>query len=272
MRRDRELERELAELGSRIEYPPTPDLARAVRRQLEEGDRTPRRGGFGLPTPSARWAAAAALVLLLAVPVLSQAAREMFSGTFVAGPAADGGKPEGVAAESGDAASRASSPERAEEPIGAGMGFGEPITLREARARAGGEPPVLLPRSVELGQPDAVYALGPPSGDGVVLVYRSRPGLPSLGDTGIGLVLTELAGDLESTYLEEAGSMKGFEEASVGGGRGYWVTGGRRLAPPDGRTWRPRASVLLWEREGRALRLEADLPKKEAIRIADSTR
>ena len=269
MRRDRELERELEELGSRIEYPPTPDLARAARRRLEEEGRTPRRGGFWLPPLSARWAAAA-LLLLLAVPVLSLATRETFSGHFVAGPAADGGKPGGVAGEARNAAPRPSAPERAAEPIGAGMGFGEPITLREARARARGDVPVLLPDAMKVGEPDGVYALGPQGG--VALVYRSRPGLPPLGGTGIGLVLTELTGDLESAYLEETGSMKGFEEVSVRGERGYWIPDGRHLAPPDGRTWRPRAGVLLWEREGRALRLEADLPKKEAVRIAESTR
>ena len=266
MRRDRELERELRELGSRIEYPPTPDLARAVRRRLEQGARTPRRRGFELPTPSARWAAAAALLLILAVPVLSPAARETFSGPFVAKPAADGG---GVAVESGDVAPRPSSPQKA-EPIGAGMGFGEPITLREARERGGGDTPVLLPEAMRLGEPDGVYALGSPGG--VALVYSSRPGLPPLGDTGIGLVLTELTGDLESTYLEETGSIARLEAVKVGGERGYWISDGRRLAPPDGSTWHPRAGVLLWEREGRALRLEADFPRKEGIRIAESTR
>src|SRR3712207_7051951 len=33
---DHELERELTEIGARIEYPPTPDLSRAVRRRLDE--------------------------------------------------------------------------------------------------------------------------------------------------------------------------------------------------------------------------------------------
>ncbi len=84
--------------------------------------------------------------------------------------------------------------------------------------------------------------------------------------------MTELPGDLDATYLEEAGSSRGLEEVSVGSGRGYWIPDGRRLAPPDGRTWRPRAGVLLWEREGRRLRLEADLPKREVVRIAESTR
>jgi hypothetical protein len=33
---DRELERELRELGSLIDYPPTPDVARAARNVLDE--------------------------------------------------------------------------------------------------------------------------------------------------------------------------------------------------------------------------------------------
>jgi hypothetical protein len=266
MQRDRDRERELGELGSRIEYPPTPDLARAARRRLEEGDRTPRRGGFGLPPLWARWAAAAALLLFVGIPLLSPAAREMFSGPFVAGPAADGGKPQGAAVESGDAAPRPSSSERA-EPVGANRGFGERITLQEARA--GDDAPILLPEAMDLGAPDEVYALGAPREGGVALVYRSQPGLPPLGDTGIGLLLTEVPGDLESAYLTRSAS--GFEEVKVGGGRGYWYPEGRAPAVV-GSSWHPRAGVLLWEQEGRALRLEADLPKAEAVRIAESTR
>jgi hypothetical protein len=269
MRRDRDLERELEELGARIEYPPTPDLAGAARRRLEEEggqERTPRRGGFGLPPLWARWAAAAALLLFVGIPLLSPVARETFSDWFVAGPAADGGKPRGAAVESGDAAPRPSSSKRA-EPVGANRGFGERITLHEARA--GDDAPILLPEAMDLGAPDEVYALGAPREGGVALVYRSRPGLPPLGDTGIGLLLTEVPGDLESAYLPR--SATGFEEVKVDGGRGYWYPEGR--APPVvGSSWHPRAGALLWEREGRALRLEADLPKAKAVRIAESTR
>jgi hypothetical protein len=271
MRRDRDLERELGELGARIEYPPTPDLAREVRRRLEESgeERTPRRGWFRLPDPTARWAAAAALLLVLAVPVLSPDTREVFSSWFVAGQTADGGGPSGVAVESGDAAPRQSSTEEA-SPIGTNEGFGERITLHEARA--GEEPPILLPEAMKLGAPDEVYALDPPSEGGVALLYRSRPGLPPLGDSGIGLVLTERTGDLESTYFGEIQSVRRLEEVNVSGKRGYWIPDARHLVSPVGRTWHPRADVLLWEQEGRALRLEADLSKREAIRIAESTR
>jgi hypothetical protein len=272
MRRDRDLERELGELGVRMEYPPTPDLAPEVRRQLEEEgaeERTLRRRWSRLPDPVSRWAAAAVLLLVVGVPALSPATRETFSSWFVAGQTSDGGGPSGVAVESGDAAPRQSSSEEAPR-LGSNRGFGERITLREARAAE--DAPILLPEAMRLGAPDEIYALESPIDGGVALVYRSRPSLPPLGDSGIGLVLTERTGGLGSTYFEEARSAKGFEEVNVGGERGYWIPNGSYLTSPVVRAWHPRADVLLWERGGLALRLEADLSKREAIRIAESTR
>ena len=71
---DKEFERELEELGAGIEYPPTPDLARAVGRRLdEEGANTGTRG-FWSRLPNLRWSAAAFL-LIIAVPALSPALR-----------------------------------------------------------------------------------------------------------------------------------------------------------------------------------------------------
>src|SRR5215211_5534651 len=69
---DRELARELRELGALIDYPPTPDIARTVRNALEEAaNDQPRRLRMSFPTM--RWVAvAAAFVLLIAVPTLSQ--------------------------------------------------------------------------------------------------------------------------------------------------------------------------------------------------------
>ncbi len=93
MQPDRDLDRELRDLGPRVEYPPVPDLARSVRGRLET-----ETGGTGLP-PRARpqlwWIAAAALVLLVAVPVVSLAVR----GTGAGGVAVwSGGQEAGEAA------------------------------------------------------------------------------------------------------------------------------------------------------------------------------
>lgn len=94
MRPDRDLDRELRDLGPHVEYPSVPDLAGSVRGRLEAGD-----GGLGSSTrsgPQFWWIAAAALALLVAVPALSLAIQGMDGGAFSAGGGAAGG-----AAESG---------------------------------------------------------------------------------------------------------------------------------------------------------------------------
>lgn len=88
---ERDIERELRELGARIEHPPTPDLARAVRARLEETAPPASRGGFWSRLPHSRWAVAAALALVFLVPALSPAVRDTVGGWFVAGQSADGG-------------------------------------------------------------------------------------------------------------------------------------------------------------------------------------
>src|SRR3990170_4683976 len=89
MQPDRDLERELRELGSHVEYPPTPDLARTVRGRLDEGEEpAPRR--FRLPLPALKWAAAAAVVLIAAAPALSPAMRDTVAGWFEGGQTSTG--------------------------------------------------------------------------------------------------------------------------------------------------------------------------------------
>jgi hypothetical protein len=315
--RERDLERELRELGPQIDYPATPDLANTVRQRLEEGNEG-RTARPGWPTAlSSRWAAAAAvLVLFLAIPILSPAARDALSGLFVAeqgtGGAAQGGAENGGAGggtgddaagrgypeapvmqedTGGDLPASASSassggsedsadsqammedtggdlpgsgtPPQAEGALGQDLGLGKRVTLQEARARVG---TVFLPS--EIGKPDAVYATGP---EGVVLVYRARSYLPPLGETGIGLILTELPGNVRAAYFpEDPRPYAGIEAVGVHGGRGYWAPA-EGSAGPD-RSGGLYANVLLWERDGRALRLESNLPREEVIRIAESVR
>jgi hypothetical protein len=279
---DRDLERELRELGSRVEYPPTPDLARAVRSRLdEEAGSAPPRGWFDLPV--ARWAAVAAVVLIAAVPVLSPAARDTVAGWFeggqtsgdgqaLSGGRAAGGPEEATVMMEDEAESGADVPESGGgpdipssggiRPSSGGAGFGERIPLREAETRLAGRE-LLLPGARGLGEPDEVFATGPSRNGGVVLVYGAGAGLPSEGDAGVGLVLTEVPGSLESAYPrggDLADARDG--EVSVGDERGYWAPSGGRHLP----------NALFWERGGLALRLEAGLPKREMIGIAESVR
>jgi hypothetical protein len=284
---DRELEKELRDLGPNVEYPPTPDLARAVRRRLDQ-EGTGRRARSRMvwpPLPLSRWAVGAvalavALALIVAAPVLSPTMRDTLTGRFEAGQTASSGQAAGGADSS---PSTRSKEEAAEAPsvarseavpgsgrggryLGEGLGFGERITLREARSGTGA--PVLLPRAAGLREPGEVYAEEPREG-GVVLVYRARPGLPPLSNTGVGLVLTERVGGVETAYFpEEERPEAEFERVEVDGKRGYWAPA-RRYASRSGLLG---GSVLLWEQEGRALRLESDLSEGAAIRVAESVR
>ena len=208
-----------------------------------------------------RWAAvAAAFVLVVAVPTLSPGLRATVSDWFVAedfqSTGVDAGSPERQSEAGAPAAGVSKS---ATTPAQAPQFSGERISVREAQARMDGT--LILPRTPELGKPEEIYTVGTASKEGVMLVYKYD--LPPLGDTGIHLVLTEVPGDLEPAYLTgrtTAGSK--FDRVSVDGNPGYWRSAGNRLP----------GQTLLWEQGGVALRLEANVKKEQAIRIAESAR
>jgi hypothetical protein len=209
-----------------------------------------------------RWVAvAAAFVLVVAVPTLSPGLRATVGDWFVAEGVHNAGEP-AVDAGSPERQTEAAAPSAGESKSGDSLAArfsGERISLQEARARMDGT--LLLPRKPKLGNPDEVYA-GETSGkDGIVLVYMD--GLPPLGDTGISLVLTETPGDIGPAYLRGKTTVGAeFERVSVNGASGYWRSTGHRLP----------GHVLLWEQGSVALRLEADVHKEQAIRIAESVR
>ncbi len=287
-----QIERDLKKLGSWIDYPATPDLARATRHRLEDDtdERSTAQGRFRLPF-SPRWAAAAVLfVLVVSLPLFSQDTREALSGVFMsggsAGSAASGGAVSGSTA-GGSAASDTPSARQggvtvsgasssADEAVtGAGKEFGSALTLEQARARLDGRLP--LPHGRALSDPEEIYALGKSRGhgqrSGVAIVYLHSPDMPSLGGTGAGLVLVEIPGDLRSMYpARDLAQSSGAEEIKVGGGHGYWVTGREKLPSPLDLSVHPTANVLVWEQGGLVLRLETELPRGEAIRLAESVR
>ncbi|MDQ3386955.1 MAG: DUF4367 domain-containing protein, partial [Actinomycetota bacterium] len=58
----------------------------------------------------------------------------------------------------------------------------------------------------------------------------------------------------------------------VGDSPSYWSRNGTETTSSLGAAERLLGNVLVWEREGRALRLQADIPRDKAIRIAESVR
>jgi hypothetical protein len=130
---DEEVEQSLRDLGARMEYPTTPDVASTVRRKLDEEERSPepRRILRWPPFLAPRWTAVAAALVVISVVALSPALRTTLSGLFAPGPHA------GSAAKPGSGASE----DRYKQEGMASQGAGAPAT----------------------GEPEAATACSPPS-------------------------------------------------------------------------------------------------------------
>ncbi len=292
---DNEFDRRLEDLGDHVEYPPTPDLATSVREGLQGEDQL---------RPSLAGWVAAAVVVLISLPIL---AGIVFSGGLGSGGgaavsssdsgASSGGETtteqadapaeetsalseeetmaeeeadQGLAESAGGtaASSASSSSAASSESLGEPFEFGYVISLKEARELS--NPPLLLPTSPGYKRPDEIYVGSQPNQDGLVLVYGIRETSPQLGDSEIGAILTALDGGVQR-YTTDT-SATSIEEVTVGDGRGYWSPGGIGTTSPLGTAEELPGNVLVWESDGRALRLQADISKDKAIQIAESVR
>ena len=118
-----------------------------------------------------------------------------------------------------------------------------------------------------------------PAGGRVDLVYRARPGLPASQFTDAGLLITEFQGRPTPEFLKKVAVMGVVEEVTVGGEPGYWFSGEPHFftyvdAQGNLRDERTRlaGNTLIWQRGDLTLRLEGQLPREQAIRIAESMR
>jgi hypothetical protein len=158
------------------------------------------------------------------------------------------------------------------------LGLGERVTLAEARRRVGF--PVLVPAAAGLDRPDAVFVnQAVPAGGRVDLVYRARTGLPASSFTDAGLLITEFRGQLEPDFLKKVAGAGMVQVVTVGGEPGYWFSGEPHFfsyqdSAGQFREERTRlaGNTLIWERGDLTLRLEGQLSKEEALRIAESMR
>jgi hypothetical protein len=272
-RRELDLEGALADLAAALEFPPTPDLAAAVTARLDEAPAPaparagPRRWAWPRLRGWRRLAVAGlvAAVLAAAVLVASPGTREAVARRLgLRGiDIRIGGPPPSTATT------------RPTDRID--LGLGERVTLAEARRRVGF--PVLLPAG-DLQRPDAVFVnQAVPEGGRVDLVWRARPGLAASPFTDVGLLVTEFRGRPTAEFLKKVTRMGLVEEVTVGGEPGYWFSG-----EPHFFTYRDAAgnlreeqtrlagNTLIWQRGELTLRLEAQIPREEALRIAESMR
>ena len=272
-RDDGELDRVLIELRHRLGYPPTPDLAGAVRDRLARPAAPKQHPPKRLPFLFLGHRAA---VVLLALTLLAIGTLAMLPSARTA--VADRLGLRGVAIRFLDGAPTPASP-----PVGGGLLLGRRVDLDAAQD---GVPfPIHVPTLDALGPPDEVYRSGVPSDGMISFVYRADRDLPAGLETGVGALLTQFRAATDRVLVEKGFFVKGvptgarLETVTINGGPGYWIEGDAHsflYRDPSGNVeveeYRLAANVLLWEQDGLTFRLESALPKERAVAIAESVR
>jgi hypothetical protein len=288
-RQEVDLERALADLGAHLEYPATPDLAAAVAARLREAPATrpgeaPARPG-GRPAAPER-PARSRLAGLLRLPgwrrlgLAGLAVALLAAAVLVASPSTREAVARrlglrGVEIRLGGERPTPTVTTRAGERLD--LGLGQRVTLDEARRRVGF--PLLVPTAAGFEQPDAVFVSQQPGGGQVHFVYRARPGLPASPYTDAGLLVTQFRATLTQDFVKKLTNSGVLEEVTVAGQPGYWFSGDPHFFTyrrADGQFadegTRLAGNALVWQRGEQTLRLEGQLSKEEALRIAESMR
>jgi hypothetical protein len=247
------LEQELRELT--VEWPETPDIAGAIAPRLVA---PPPRRSWVLARPAWQLAVAVVALVIAVVMAIPPARAEVL---------------EWLGLRSVKIERREPQPSR----FGQSLALGDPVTLEQARRRAGFT--VGVPAA--LGRPDAVYLYDHPvAGPRVDMIYRPRPGLPASSTTGVGLLVTELEAAASPVIEKAVGTGAKVEQFTLAGDPAVFISGrphGFAYTPPNGQTQfeeqRLAGNTLLVDRsDGVLLRLEGELSRDEAVRIAESAR
>ncbi len=218
-----ELDVALRELGRHVEFPPTPDLASALRGRLER----PRR--WRRPLAIALAVLVVAVGAVLAVPPARTAVLDWLGLRGVSIVRVD---------------------ELPPTPATGRLDLGRAVTPEET-------PLWLLTPDDE---PDRIYV-----GNGMVSLLWGTP-------DRVRLLLTEFQGEAAIEKLIETGTS--VERVTVNGEPGVWLEEPHLVFFEDLRgrvrqsTGRLAGKTLLWQHGEVTLRLEGDLSKEEALRIA----
>jgi hypothetical protein len=156
------------------------------------------------------------------------------------------------------------------------LDLGTRTTLENAAQELAFDP--LVP--ADPGEPDGVYVHRRAPGGELSLTYPPGPGLPRARTTRLGLLVTEIRGDLSPEFFGKlAGPDTHIERLTLRGQRAAWIEGADHLffyRTPDGNIveneLRLAQNVLLLERGPLLVRLEGAFDLPRALQIAGSLR
>ena len=280
---DPELEQVLTRLGRHVAYPPIPDIASRVRATLESSDaisnsrarffqRIPRPGRASPWDVRLALLAACLLAALAASVVLLPDVRTAIANR--------------LGLRGAEIRWLDETPPPPPSPVGRSLMLGRPVMLAEAQAAV--RFPVLIPAAAGIGVPQEIYVSGGGADAMISFVYPAATGLPAVGETGAGALLTQFAGRTERSLIEKglvSPSTSGqpeslLEPVTVHGEPGFWISGAPHavffvcsgVGECRQEPYRLAGDVLLWEHEGVTLRLESGLSRDAALAIAETVR
>ncbi len=272
---DAQLAAALAGLGRHVEFPQLSDL----RPRILQGIARPRRRQWWRDFASPRYRFAPAVVtfvLLLAALLASSPAARAVAEEILRLP--------GVVIFRGTVPSATPSPTRtpgsAPSATSSLLSLGERVSLDEARRRAGY--PLLVPTDPLLGAPDEVYVRTVGAVTEVSFVYATRAGIPVSAQAGVAALVSEFDNaTIQSGFFGKiVGPDTRVEAVVVNGGNGFWLEGrphGFFYQERNGASFvdaplRLAGNTLIWEQAGLIVRIEAQVDKATALRIASSLR
>jgi hypothetical protein len=127
------------------------------------------------------------------------------------------------------------------------------------------------------GMPDSIFATA--DGGVVSLVFVAGDGLPEIKDTGIGLLIQRIEGDLETVMIEKLVDEVGASviPISVGDAPGFWIKGPPHLVRSLTAEGAVRAEMtrlvgetLVWQGDGALYRMESALDLVDSLWLAES--
>ena len=259
---ERSLEEQLRDLGAHLDTGPSPEVATAVLRRLQDEPaplvvRARRR----LARLFTALLAAVLAAGLLAVPAVRAAVVDLITlpGVVFDRDTPQPRQPAGAAPTG---------------PLGGAYELERPVSLAEARRVAGRR--TLVPD--RFGPPDEVYVAGTGSAQMVHLLWKAqRPELPELPGSAAGLYIMVFGNEAEARLQKMIFGVR-TEEVRVDGRPGVWIGSPHATmlfgqdGLPDYSTRRAAGPALLVDYGGYTVRIEARVTKEDAVDLAESLR
>ena len=256
---DRDLERILTDIATRLDGPKR-DMWPAVRARIAERRAQPSWSRLGMDRRTLAPIAATLAVILVAALLLTPRIADAL-GHLLSIP----GVQIYQVPQSPTARPNASAPTFAGQRV---------ATAAEASRIAG----FTVRTPAALGEPSAIYVETAPVR--VTIVYASVKGIPVSAQAGVSAIVVEFKGTIETQIMAKAIGPGTFLDAvPLGNGVAYYLSGQPHqffFRDPAGNlqpeTLRLAGNTLLWEQDGYTYRLEAQVSRDEAVRIASSFR